>query len=469
MLIKESDFVLLKKDENMKVVQFVSHKSINMCKMKFTLNGISGHHYGSSFRLQNGQLEKIDFKEFLLESDDKDEDADSVEAKDNRSLVDKRDNQKLSRDEINSLRKQGVTGEAIIEQLVENSSTFQKKTDFSQKKYIQKKKRKHIPVFTVLRPSTRTLVEMYYRRGPTKICNLRMDSLAQILTQANVRSTAKLMVVESCSGLVIGSVLERLAGDGAVIHLYTGSAPTRPALDEGYNFSQEFLQCLHSFPLEKVSTLMRSSKAEESSSNAKHLAESNIQCSLDNSSDKISDIIISGEYQNSESDSTKLEMFKADKEEMLMDHENLLQKETTHSDEVPAKDVKGNLKRKFEDIEKKEKKKAERLIQLQKTKSMIEMADLDGLIVAAKFHPTPLVLSLIDFLLPSRPIVIFSPYIEPLMDCYTKLRGTGRVVMIKLTDTWFREYQVLTNRTHPTINMSGSGGYLLTAMTVTND
>lgn len=29
-------------------------------------------------------------------------------------------------------------------------------------------------------------------------------------------------------------------------------------------------------------------------------------------------------------------------------------------------------------IEKKEKKKAERLIQLQKTKSMIEMADLDG-------------------------------------------------------------------------------------------
>lgn len=42
-----------------------------MCKMKFTLNGISGHHYGSSFRLQNGQLEKIDFKEFLLESDDK--------------------------------------------------------------------------------------------------------------------------------------------------------------------------------------------------------------------------------------------------------------------------------------------------------------------------------------------------------------------------------------------------------------
>lgn len=47
--------------------------------------------------------------------------------------------------------------------------------------------------------------------------NLRMDSLAQILTQANVRSTAKFMVVESCSGLVIGSVLERLAGNVLVV------------------------------------------------------------------------------------------------------------------------------------------------------------------------------------------------------------------------------------------------------------
>lgn len=44
-----------------------------------------------------------------------------------------------------------------------------------------------------------------------------MDSLAQILTQANVRSTSKFMVVESCSGLVIGSVLERLAGNVLVV------------------------------------------------------------------------------------------------------------------------------------------------------------------------------------------------------------------------------------------------------------
>jgi len=39
-----------------------------MCKMKFVLDGILGHSYGSSFKLQNGQLEKLDFKELLDEN-----------------------------------------------------------------------------------------------------------------------------------------------------------------------------------------------------------------------------------------------------------------------------------------------------------------------------------------------------------------------------------------------------------------
>ena len=32
---------------------------------------------------------------------------------------------------------------------------------------------------------------------------------------------------------------------------------------------------------------------------------------------------------------------------------------------------------------------------------------------------------------------------------------------LRLSETWMREYQVLPNRTHPEINMSGGGGYLL--------
>jgi len=42
--------------------------------------------------------------------------------------------------------------------------------------------------------------------------NLRLDSLSQILTHCNVRSGSRLMVVESCNGLLLGAILERMAG-----------------------------------------------------------------------------------------------------------------------------------------------------------------------------------------------------------------------------------------------------------------
>lgn len=35
-------------------------------------------------------------------------------------------------------------------------------------------------------------------------------------------------------------------------------------------------------------------------------------------------------------------------------------------------------------------------------------------------------------------------------------------INLRLTDSWFREYQVLEGRTHPNMTMSQNGGYLLT-------
>ena len=43
-----------------------------------------------------------------------------------------------------------------------------------------------------------------------------------------------------------------------------------------------------------------------------------------------------------------------------------------------------------------------------------------------------------------RVLVIMTMYIvlQPLLDCYTKLRDRGGVVLLKLSETWLREYQV---------------------------
>ncbi len=42
--------------------------------------------------------------------------------------------------------------------------------------------------------------------------NLRVDSLAQILEKCNVRAGSRMLVCESCLGLITGSMLERMAG-----------------------------------------------------------------------------------------------------------------------------------------------------------------------------------------------------------------------------------------------------------------
>ena len=86
---------------------------------------------------------------------------------------------------------------------------------------------------------------------------------------------------------------------------------------------------------------------------------------------------------------------------------------------------------------------------------------MDGLIIASKQHPTSLLLKLMTFLAPSRPFVVFSPYKEPLVDAYTAVKNSGKAVMVTLNETWLRHYQVLPDRTHPEVLMSGGGGYIL--------
>ncbi len=44
--------------------------------------------------------------------------------------------------DINEMREQGVSGRAIVKALIENSATFQNKTEFSKAKYLKKKQKK---------------------------------------------------------------------------------------------------------------------------------------------------------------------------------------------------------------------------------------------------------------------------------------------------------------------------------------
>jgi tRNA (adenine-N(1)-)-methyltransferase non-catalytic subunit len=110
-----------------------------------------------------------------------------------------------------------------------------------------------------------------------------------------------------------------------------------------------------------------------------------------------------------------------------------------------------------------------RLAKIKASKALLLEANFDSLIVCGRPHPTPIVLGLIDYVLPSRPVSVFCQHLEPLIDCYMKLRDRSGVANLRLTETWWRNYQVLPNRTHPEINMHNKSGFLLTGITTTID
>ena len=49
----------------------------------------------------------------------------------------------MTHEEIEALKKQGLKGGDLINKLIENSDTFNKRTKYSQEKYLKKKKQKY--------------------------------------------------------------------------------------------------------------------------------------------------------------------------------------------------------------------------------------------------------------------------------------------------------------------------------------
>ncbi|XP_028997413.1 tRNA (adenine(58)-N(1))-methyltransferase non-catalytic subunit TRM6 [Betta splendens] len=428
--IKEGDYVVLKRGDIFKAVQIQPRKKVIFEKQWFFLDNAVGHLYSTTFDIgSGGALQPQKLKENESCSDAKEA------GTDNRHIVDDGKSQKLTRDDIETLKEQGLKGQEIIQQLIENSSTFRDKTEYAQDKYIKKKKKKYENTVTVLRPTCRILAMMYHGREPGKICHLRYDTLAQMLTLANIHAGSKVLVFETCAGLVLGAVMERMGGFGSVIQMYPGGGPVRAGV-ESFGFPAHFHDTLHEFPICHVNALL----AGTLDTTAK-----------EPSADENQSGVVAEEEQNQrEVEPQSMETSTAD---AVGDDQEKNEKEKRKEAKTQVKKLKLEEKRK----------------KLAAVASLLEARNADGLVIASRFQPCSVLMGLLKFLAPSRPFVVYSQYKEPLIECYTKLREHGGTVNLKLTDSWLRHYQVLPNRTHPLLLMSGGGGYLLSGTTVATD
>ncbi|KAG8219563.1 Gcd10p-domain-containing protein [Butyriboletus roseoflavus] len=106
---------------------------------------------------------------------------------------------------------------------------------------------------------------------------------------------------------------------------------------------------------------------------------------------------------------------------------------------------------------------------LMSTRQELFSGEFDGLLVASDCDPFEIVEMLAPYLAGSASIVVQNMFLQPLADLQAKMRLIPRYLAPSITESWLRRYQVLPGRMHPTMNASGSGGFLLHAIKIYDD
>ncbi len=145
----------------------------------------------------------------------------AVAGNSNKDLYDTNTAQQLTATKISAMQTEGVVGKDLVEELVEHSRTFDKKTVYSQEKYIKKKEKKHVKKLFVYSPTVQKLCKYYWTHTPGKINYIRFDTLGLILHTGDVHPGAFVTINENASGLVLAAVAERMGGEGIIHYVYT--------------------------------------------------------------------------------------------------------------------------------------------------------------------------------------------------------------------------------------------------------
>lgn len=93
----------------------------------------------------------------------------------------------------------------------------------------------------------------------------------------------------------------------------------------------------------------------------------------------------------------------------------------------------------------------------------------DGLVVSSGYDPWSILEMTYTYLSGSAPIVFHCPHVQILVDLQAKMKSAGGYLGANVSEAWKRKYQVLPGRTHPIMNMSGTGGYILHAFKIFDD
>lgn len=405
-------------------------------------------------------------------------------AKDNRELMDNNQSQKLSNSEIAAIRKEGGV-DALLDQLVENSATFHTKTTFAQEKYLKKKQKKYGTLFKVDAVTVDQITEIHVptilpsdnpseleSSGSSAGLKLRVDTVSLILHHSEVHADSRVLMFERTNGLLPSFFLTRLGDNGRIYHVLERNAQpnTFPAKtlqltnvkarwkaipkNEGFLLGAETISSTstndntdHNAELEADGTVTR--KVE---SKPMEKEENQTQMDVEEATDSDNFARKRARMEGNELDG------------IMMDDEN----EKSKEDYLHTSKIRNSNKTRLGDENKSSNNGGDQgLSQWMKgvdAHHLLRKQPCDSLVIADDKTALPVLQELFPFLAYGGNLVIYSPFLEDMSALFSWLRRD--CVMIRVSETWCRHVQVLPQRTHPTVNMSTAGGYLLTAIKI---
>lgn len=423
-VIKIGDYIVIQKQNYRKLHKFnKTNAAISLGRDNVNLYGIEGCSYFSFFKLESKNNKRN--REFTVEFTEepvtlKDEIDIKVSGNDNRNIIDDGRSQKLTAADIEILKCDSNKASDIVETLITNSNTFHNKTEFSQEKYLNKKAKKYCEYIQILKPNLRMVAEIMYKLEPTKIQHLRLDTMSQLITIANISSEGVHLLYDSGSnGLLAASLMSTIGNNsnGKLVHMHPGNMSQKQAL-LAMNFSDTQLERCISVNVYSVLRQLY----QGCDTNGKETCNENNPLKRKNydETEHKSKVAKAEDSERSNDNRVKVELQLKDIE---LTEETVNKAQSIEKNKLPEPK---KPKWHFDNIA---------AAQLLKNKA-------DSLVIACKEDPQNIFNELMNFVKPGRPFAIYFPVAEPLQNLYLNLKPRPNVAALKLACNWMRNYQV---------------------------
>ncbi|XP_075241810.1 tRNA (adenine(58)-N(1))-methyltransferase non-catalytic subunit TRM6-like [Convolutriloba macropyga] len=503
-LIEEKSRILIKKGDYYHLTTIKPGKTAMINKTAVKLDALVSHPFGTYFEVVNKSVQKIDAPSFededLLNYEGGSESNPNMEVdcdSNTESGFEQNTNQNnphVTKEEIMSMKADGVNADDMIKTIVSKNTAFKDRTDYSKTKYIKKKIKRHKLIFQVLKPNSRLIARAVYNLDSKKLLNLSPYDIANVIYKCGLFPNCKVIICEGTGGLITSIILEKLQENVTIVEFFTAEHPKRDG-STFFSFDSSLFANVYPLPVKyanECTLLERSvspgdlstgkakpSKISENLSDASANAiseEPSIQREEPNMKrPKLSSEDLSFENSLNESleslNGSVVENAKSSDVELI-----------STVDENDMTEVRTKTETEDEQILKRFDEKGSKTNHSQKADSngrsfvigpkhekghkMYIDGNFDCLLLISKFDPLAILKHCYPKLAPSRPIVIFHTCIDVIRNCADWLKDEKRSVNIEVCDVFSREYQVLPNRTRPTMKPEETTGYCLSAIKV---